>query len=79
MILKTYDANTVSHGDGGEVALELGAHGSGSTMRAGDFTPDSADLGFLGLIASRGLVTFALVTNTVFMCLKKISIVVNTL
>lgn len=46
----TYDANTVTHGDGGEVALELGSNGSGSTMRAGYFAPDSADLGLLGLV-----------------------------
>ena len=48
----TYDANAVSHGRGGKVALELGPNGSGSTMRAGNFTPDSADLRLLGLVTS---------------------------
>ena len=50
----------MSHSNGGEVGGELGPNSSGASMRAGDFTPDRADLGFLSLVASRSLVSLAL-------------------
>jgi hypothetical protein len=40
----------VAHGDSGEVGLEYRSDSSCTSMRSGNLTPDSADLGFLGFV-----------------------------